>query len=136
VIVDSHPGAGGILAMDLVAKAKPDGYTIAIVSSAQLVLNVYLFANLPYDSAHDFAPIVRLVSGQAVIAAHPRFPANSVPDLIAVARANPGTIHYAVPQLGAPPHVFALMLAHEAQIDLVAIPFSLGTGGSGECDQR
>jgi tripartite-type tricarboxylate transporter receptor subunit TctC len=123
MIVENHPGAGGILAMDLVAKARPNGYTIGVASIAQMVFNLYLFEKLPYDPARDLTPVIKLVAGRVVIAANPSFPANSVGDLIALAKAQPGTINYAVPQLGAPPHIFALELARQAQIDMVAVPF-------------
>jgi tripartite-type tricarboxylate transporter receptor subunit TctC len=102
VIVDNRPGAGGILAMVLLARAKPDGYTIGIVSTSQLVFNRLLFKKLPYDSLHDFVPVTKLVAGKVVLAAHPSFPANSLRELIALAKAAPGKINYAVPQLGAP----------------------------------
>ena len=123
VVVENRPGAGGIVAMNLVAKARPDGYTLGLVSIAQMVFNLYLFDNLSYDPVHELTPVIKLVAGQAVVAAHPSFPADSVGGLIALVKAQPGTIHYAVPQLGAPPHIFALMLSHEAQIDMVAVPF-------------
>lgn len=123
MIVENRPGAGGIVAMDVVAKARPDGYTIGVASIAQMVFNIYLFEKLPYDPLRDLTPVIKLVAGRVVVAAHPSFPANSIGDLIALAKAQPGTINYAVPQLGAPPHIFALEVARKAQIDIVAIPF-------------
>jgi tripartite-type tricarboxylate transporter receptor subunit TctC len=123
VIVENHPSAGGIVAMDLVAKARPDGYVVGLVSTAQMVFNTYLFEKLPYEAMRDFAPVSLLVIGQGAIAANPAFPANSMRELIALAKERPGRIDYAVPQMGAPPHIYALEVAKAAGIDMVAIPF-------------
>ena len=95
--------------MDVVAKAKPDGYTLGLATISQLVFNEYLFAHLPYDP-RAVVPIIKLTAGSVVLAAHPSLPANSLRELIMLAKRQPNTIHYAVPQLGSPPHIFALLL--------------------------
>src|SRR4029453_12458817 len=97
--VDNRPSAGGILAMDIVAKAKPDGYTIGLATISQLVWNSYLFESLPYDPLRHIIPVSKLLAGKIVLAAHPSFPANSISELIALAKAQPGKIDYAVPQV-------------------------------------
>jgi len=127
VIVEHHPGAGGILAMQLVAKASPDGHTLGVATTSQLVFNSYLFARLPYHPLRDFEPVANLVAGQIVAAAHPSFRADSLSGLVSLARARPGTIHYAVPQIGSPPHVFALMIIRDAAIDMSVVPFHRAT---------
>jgi tripartite-type tricarboxylate transporter receptor subunit TctC len=123
VVVDNRPGAGGMLAMEIVARAKPDGYTIGVATMSQIVFNPYLFDKLTYDPVHDIIPVIKLVSGKVVIVAHPSFPANTISELIAYAKSNPGKIDYAVPQFATPPHIFALMFTREAQIEMVAVPF-------------
>jgi tripartite-type tricarboxylate transporter receptor subunit TctC len=123
VFVENRPGAGGIVAMQAVATSKPDGYTIGVASIAQMVFNRYLFAKLPYDPLRDLTPVIKLVAGREVITTHPSFPTHSIEDLILLAHSKPATIDYAVPQLGAPPHIFALEFARDANIDIVAVPF-------------
>jgi tripartite-type tricarboxylate transporter receptor subunit TctC len=123
VIVENRPGAGGIVAMDIVAKASPDGYTIAVATMSQLVFNSYLFAQLPYDPLRDLRPISQLVSGPIAIAVHPSVGANSLAELTAITRAQPGVLRYAVPQIGSPPHVVALLVLRTAGIDMPVVPF-------------
>jgi tripartite-type tricarboxylate transporter receptor subunit TctC len=123
VVVENRPGAGGILAINLLAKAPPDGYTIGLVSRAQMVYNVFLFEKLTYDPLRDLTPVINLVAGPGVVAFHASFPANSLEELIALAKARPATIHYAIPQFGSPPHILALRLCAAAQIDMVPVPY-------------
>ena len=123
VIVDNRPSAGGILAMDVVARARADGYTLGIATMSQLVFNAYLFSNLPYDPRRDFTLVAKLVSGPIVLVAHPSFVGNSLQDLVTMAKAEPRNIQYGIPQVGSPPHVIALMISRAAGIELTAVPF-------------
>lgn len=94
VVVDNRGGAGGIIGTDLVAKAKPDGHTIAMVFISY-VTNPTLVAKLPYDTLRDFAPVTLVGYQTAVLVVHPSLPVSSVKELIALAKARPGKISYA-----------------------------------------
>jgi tripartite-type tricarboxylate transporter receptor subunit TctC len=109
--------------MDLIAKAAPDGYTLGIATMSQLVFNSYLFAKLPYDPLRDFRSIGGLVSGPIAVAVNASVAAGSFRDLAGHARAHPGDFRYAVPQLGSPPHVVALLVLRTTEIEMSVVPF-------------
>ena len=123
VVVENRPSAGGLIAMSVVATGRSDGYTIGLVSLAQMVYNSYLFEKLSYDPLRDFTPVINLVAGPGAVVLHPSVPANSLDEFIAFARRQHGGIHYAIPQVGSPPHVLALRLSAAAQIEMVAVPY-------------
>lgn len=127
VIVDNKPGAGGILAMTTLAKSAPDGHTIALATMAQAVFNPYMFSKLPYDPQRDLEPVAPLVASAMVLAAHPSLPANTLPEFVALAKAKPGHYFIATPSLGAPPHIFAMLLVRAAGIDVTLVPHKSGT---------
>ena len=89
IVVDNRPGANTIVAMEIVARATPDGYTL-VTSSSSLATNATLYAKLPYDSIKSFAPVSLLASVASVLVAHPALPVTSMKDFIALARAKPG----------------------------------------------
>jgi tripartite-type tricarboxylate transporter receptor subunit TctC len=123
VVIENRPGAGGILGMELVAKAAPDGYTLGLANMSQLVFNPYLFSNLPYQPMRDVQPVARLASVAMVLAVHPSVPVASFAEFKTWARAQGGKPQYGVPPMGTPPHVLALMLQRSADIQLEAVPF-------------
>ena len=123
VLVDPRPGAGGLIAMEAAAKSPPDGHTVVLCSFVQLVVNPSLYERLPYDPVKDFAPVTMLFSGPSVLLAQPGFPADSVPELIRLAKAQPGKIMYGSSGNGLPPHIFMEQLKSIAGIDLVHVPY-------------
>jgi tripartite-type tricarboxylate transporter receptor subunit TctC len=126
-VVDNRGGAGGTLGTRQVAKSAPDGYTIALGYSGTLAIAPSLFPNLGYDVRTDFAPIGRIGVAPSAVVVHPSFPAHSVAELIAYAKANPGKINYGSAGIGTVGHVAGEYFAIETGIKLVHIPYK-GTG--------
>jgi tripartite-type tricarboxylate transporter receptor subunit TctC len=123
VVVENKPGANTIVATDAVAKSTADGATILMTTDATFSINPHLYAKLPFDTQRDFIPVTMLVLLQQLLVAHPSLPANSVQELIALAKAKPGTINYASYGSGSQPHLAGEMLKHSAGIDLVHVPY-------------
>jgi tripartite-type tricarboxylate transporter receptor subunit TctC len=94
VVVENKPGANAIIGADFVAKSAPDGYTYYVGGSGEMVFNPALYAHLPYDVIKDFVPVTMTSSFQMLIAANPAFPAKTMNDLVAMAKAKPGSIFY------------------------------------------
>ncbi len=122
VVVENRPGGSTIPATDLVAKAPADGHTILLTTDATFSINPHLFARLPY-SDRDFVAVTQLVLLQQMLVVHPSLPARSLPELVAVAKARPGTLNYASYGSGSQPHLAAEMLKAKAGIDIVHIPY-------------
>jgi tripartite-type tricarboxylate transporter receptor subunit TctC len=122
VVVVNKPGAGGIIGSEAVAKAVPDGYTILMVYSSHMV-NPSLYSKLPYDSVRDFAPITLVNTVNLVLTVGPSVPVTSVKELIALAKAKPGTLNYGTSGIGSLGHLAALRFAKEAGIDVVQVPY-------------
>src|SRR6266851_4966089 len=123
VIVENKPGANTILAADAIAKSAADGHAILMTSDATFSINPHLYARLPYDAQRDFLPVTMLVLLQQLLVAHPSLPANSLAELIVLARTRPGTINYASYGSGSQPHLSGEMLKYKAGIDLVHVPY-------------
>jgi len=126
VIVENRPGAAGIIAMELLTRAAPDGYTLAVATMSQAVFNGYLFSKLPYDPHRDLEPVATLVTGAMVLAANPAFPANSLDELVKLARGSGEKLFLAMPQTGSPPHVIGLLMQRSAGIELIMVPYKGG----------
>src|SRR5258706_11644540 len=94
VVIDNKPGANSIIAAEFVAKSAPDGYTLLVNATGGMSVNPVLYAELPYDSLRDFVPISMVGSFPLVLVVHPSVPANSVQELVAYAKANPGKLNY------------------------------------------
>ncbi len=125
-VIDNRPGAGGNLGNEIAATAVPDGYTLLTASPA-LVTSPALYKKLSYDAMKDFAPIAIIALVPQVLAVHPSVPANSVQELIRLARDKPGVLNYAAPGAGSGPHVTAALFVSMANVNIVHVAYK-GTG--------
>ena len=124
VVVDNRAGAGGIIATELAANSPPDGYTLLVLSMAHAI-NPWIY-KINYDPIRSFAPIASLGNGASVLTVHPSVPANSVKELIALAKSKPGQLHFAHAGVGSFVHTSSVLLATMAGIDVVQVPFKGG----------
>ena len=122
IVVDQRPGAGGIIAADIVAKAQPDGYTWLLSTGAYTTL-VVLYPKLPYHFVKDFAPVTLMATIPFLLVSHPSLQAKSVQELTAMARARPDAINYASSGTGTTAHLAAEMFSNMARIKLVHVPY-------------
>src|ERR687883_1094094 len=123
VVVENKPGANTILATEAVAKSPPDGYTVLLTTDATFSINPHLYAKLPFDTQRDFIPVTMLVLLQQLLVANPALPANTLPELVRLAKARPGSINYASYGSGSQPHLSGEMLKYKAGIDLTHVPY-------------
>jgi tripartite-type tricarboxylate transporter receptor subunit TctC len=127
VVIDNRGGASTIIGAEAVAKAAPDGYTLLLATATTLSINPNVVAKLPYDAVQDFAPVSSATYVPFVIAAHPSVPANSIAELIALAKAKPGFIKYSTPGNASTNHVAGALLESMAGIKLLHVPYK-GSG--------
>ena len=125
VVVDNRPGAGTMIGTELVVRAAPDGHTLLVVA-AGITVNPSIYKRVPYDTERDLAPVSQLTRFANLLAAHPSFAAKSLQDLLALAKAKPGTINYASAGLASGTHMSMELLKTMTGIDLVHVPY---TGG-------
>jgi tripartite-type tricarboxylate transporter receptor subunit TctC len=123
VIIENRAGANGIIALEALKGAVPDGYTIAAASNGPLVINPFLYLKLPYDPVRDFVAIGRLVDFPLLLVTHPSLPAGSVAELIALAKAKPGVLTYSSPGVGNGSHLAVELFASMANVSLVHVPY-------------
>jgi tripartite-type tricarboxylate transporter receptor subunit TctC len=123
IVIDNRGGAGGTIATRQVARAAPDGYTILLAYTGTLATGPSLYANAGYDPRTDFAPIGLIEAAPTLLVVYPDFPAHSLKDLIALAKAKPGAIDYASPGIGTVGHVAGELLSSLADIKLVHVPY-------------
>ncbi len=123
VIVENKVGAGGNIGTDMVAKAVPDGHMIMVGYNGPIAINVSLFDKMPYDPLKDLAPITLAVTAPQFLTVHPSVPANTVAELVALAKAQPGKLSYASIAVGSASHLTMEMLKTAAGVDLVHIPY-------------
>jgi tripartite-type tricarboxylate transporter receptor subunit TctC len=123
VVVENRPGSGTLIGTDLAAKAAPDGYTLLLGSVSNLALNMGLYKNLPYDSLRDFEPLGLAVSYSYTLMCRKDLPFNSLQEVVAYAKANPGRLSYASAGNGSGQHVVAAALWHLAGVQLTHVPY-------------
>jgi tripartite-type tricarboxylate transporter receptor subunit TctC len=123
VVVDNRPGSGTVVGTDAAAKAAPDGYTLLTGSVSNIALNPGLYPNLPYDPLRDFEPVGLAVSYSYTLIGRKDLPFNTLQELIAHAKANPGKLNYASGGTGSGQHVLAAALWHLAGVQLTHIPY-------------
>jgi tripartite-type tricarboxylate transporter receptor subunit TctC len=123
VVIDNKPGTAGNLASDAVAKAPPDGYTFLYNLSTAFTINPYIYAKLPFDPQKDLVPVATTMRQGLVLIASPKFPAKSVKELVAAAKAKPGTISHASYGAGSPSHLIVEWLKDETGTDMLHVPY-------------
>ena len=123
VIVENRPGAGGMIGMDAVAKSAPDGHTLIIGALGPLAMNPALYPKTPFDPVKDFAAVCLLATGPVVIAVHPSIPAQTVKDLIDLAKKRPGQLNFGSPGVGSSPHLTGELFKLITKTDIVHVPY-------------
>jgi tripartite-type tricarboxylate transporter receptor subunit TctC len=130
VFVENRPGAGSTIGADHVAKAEPDGHTLLFTATPH-VIGAWLYTKLQYDALNSFVPVALIASGPYVLVVHPELQVNSVAELVAAAKAQPGKIDYASSGNGSAQHLVTALFATAAGIDINHVPYK----GSGQAMQ-
>jgi tripartite-type tricarboxylate transporter receptor subunit TctC len=125
VIIENRPGAGGVVASQALATSTPDGYTLIVVASGHAT-NPFLYPKIPYDTFKDFTPISLLASSPNILLVRADSPYKTLADLLAQARAKPGSLSYAMAGNGTSTHLAGELLKNLAKVDIVAIPYKGG----------
>ena len=126
-VIENRPGAGTTIGTELAAKAAPDGYTLLVVSGTQTV-NETLYANKPYALMRDLVPVAPIVDSDLVLVVHPSVPAKTMAELIALAKAKPGTLNFGSSGPGSNYHMAGELLKNLTGIDIVHVPYKGSTG--------
>src|SRR5712675_328901 len=122
-VIENRPGGAGNIAAETVAHAAPDGYMLLMGNNGLLSTNQSLFKKLNFDGEKDFAPISMIGSQPNILVVNPKFPATSMAELIAYAKANPGKLNYANSGFGAAAHLSAELFKAEAKVDMVSVSY-------------
>jgi tripartite-type tricarboxylate transporter receptor subunit TctC len=123
VVIENKTGAGGNIGADFVAKSPPDGYTLVMGSIGTHAVNHSLMKSMPYDPFKDFAPVAHVLEAEGLLVVHPSVAARSVPELIALAKAQPGRLTYASAGTGTSSHLAGELFKFMAQVDIIHVPY-------------
>jgi tripartite-type tricarboxylate transporter receptor subunit TctC len=126
VIIDNRPGSGGNIGAGYVARAAPDGYTIMVGTDATMASNVHLYKHVGFDPVKDFAPVVYAGVNIICLAVNAQLPINSVADVVAYAKANPGKLSYGTSGTGSPHHLAGELLRQKTGIEITHVPYRGG----------
>lgn len=125
IIMENRVGASGIIGTGFVAQSKPDGYTL-LINTTPLATNTLMFSKVPYDALTDFAPISLLASTPSFVSVHPSVPARNVKELIALAKARPGTLNYGGAGTGTNPHIAGELFNFLAKTEIAVVQYKGG----------
>ena len=123
VVVDNRTGAGGNIGADIVAKSAPDGYTLVMGNIGTHAVNVSLFPTMPFDTIKDFTPIAHVLDAEGLLVVNPSIKATTVPELIALARSEPGRLSYGSGGMGTTSHLAGELFKSLTKVDIVHVPY-------------
>lgn len=126
LVIENKPGAGGNIGAQAVVSSAPDGYTVMMAATNNLVINQYLFRDMQFDPLVDLVPVSLVVEVPLILQVNPQVPAKTLGEFIAYAKANPGKLNYASPSPGTLPHLAMEIFARAAGLNLVHVPFKGG----------
>ena len=127
VVVENKPGANGNVGADFVAKSAPDGYTLLLTDLGGLVISASVYPTLPFNPSKDFSPVVMVSYSPHVLAVHPSVKASNVKELVALAKANPGKLNFAISGLGGAPQLAGIDFAQRTGVNWTYIPYKGGS---------
>lgn len=123
VVVENKSGASGTIAGNLVAKSKPNGYTLLMAQNTSIVIAPHLYKHLPYDTLKDLAPVSLVISVPNILVVNPNVPANTVKDFITLMKTKPGAFSYGSAGIGSPSHIAGEMFDKDAGVQMVHVPY-------------